>query len=333
VPLRFWYFCYPPNPEMLEYWNIVEDRLWKIRNCQNIDGVFRQLPLFQPPIDPALLVQATAAGVDLSSVLGDLDSGLPPYRFRSVHARASAFAGSLRSLGASLLSAIEKRDAEELSRIRSGQELEMLARIREVRVKQRDEASSAIASIEAAQDVAVQRQTHYLHLLQNNLTAEEQQQFDAGEKAQKSRSAAQGLQLAASITSALPQISVIPPSVSFGGLQLANVMNMISAGFTYAATEQDYKAGRAGLTGGFYRRAQDWSLQYDQAELEWKRLEQDLVAARIRLEIAERELDNHAKQVAHAEAINTYMRGKFSNLELYDWMSGQLATLYFQAVL
>jgi hypothetical protein len=55
-----------------------------------------------------------------------------------------------------------------------------------------------------------------------------------------------------------------------------------------------------------------------------------LVAARIRLEIAERELDNHAAQVTHAQAIDAYMRGKFSNLELYDWMSGQLATLYFQ---
>jgi hypothetical protein len=35
----------------------------------NIQGVVRQLPLFEPPIDPALLVQAAAAGIDLGSVL------------------------------------------------------------------------------------------------------------------------------------------------------------------------------------------------------------------------------------------------------------------------
>ncbi|PRQ05555.1 hypothetical protein [Enhygromyxa salina] len=263
-------------------------------------------------------------------MLGHLDSGLPPYRFRSVHARASAFAGSLRALGASLLSAIEKRDAEQLSRIRSSQELEMLARIREVRVKQRDEAASAIVSLGAAQAAAVQRNTHYFQLFQTNLTAEEQQQFDAGAKAHEQRSAAQGLQLAASISSALPQINVFPPSVSFGGLQLANVMNMISSGFSYAAAEQDYKAGRAGLNSSFYRRAQDWDLQCRQAEFEAERLAQDIVAATIRLEIAERELDNHAKQVEHAQAVDAYMRTKFSNRELYDWMSSQLATLYFQ---
>ncbi len=28
----------------------------------NIEGVVRQLPLFEPPIDPALLVKAAAAG-------------------------------------------------------------------------------------------------------------------------------------------------------------------------------------------------------------------------------------------------------------------------------
>ncbi|PRQ09356.1 hypothetical protein ENSA7_09450 [Enhygromyxa salina] len=54
------------------------------------------------------------------------------------------------------------------------------------------------------------------------------------------------------------------------------------------------------------------------------------MAATIRLEIAERELDNHAKQVEHAQAVDAYMRTKFSNRELYDWMSSQLATLYFQ---
>ncbi|WP_106395305.1 Tc toxin subunit A-related protein [Enhygromyxa salina] len=330
VVSHFWYFCYPPNPELLKYWDILADRLFKIRHCQNIDGVERQLPLFEPPIDPALLVRATAAGVDIQSVLAELDSGLPPYRFRSVHARAMAFANSLRSLGASLLSAIEKRDAEELSRIRAGQELEMLARVREVRVKQRDEARAAIESLEAARTVIDERQLHYFTLIQRELTPEETQQFDAGKKAQNKRNTAQGLQLGASIASAFPQTSVFPPNASFGGLQLANVMNMIAAGYTYAAGEQEYKANRAGLTASFHRRAQDWGLQYELAKLEYARADKDIVAANIRLAIAEREIENHKTQLDHAQAVDEYMRAKFSNVELYDWMSRQLANLYFQ---
>jgi hypothetical protein len=330
VVSHFWYFCYPPNPELLEYWDIIADRLFKIRHCQNIDGVERQLPLFEAPIDPGLLVRAAAAGVDLQSVLGDLDSGLPPYRFRSVHARAVSFASSLRSLGASLLSALEKRDAEALGRIRSEQELDMLARIREVRQKQVDETKAAIESLEVAREVALHRQTHYFNLARVPHSPEEQLQFSAGNKAQKKRSHAQGLQTAASVVSAFPQIGIVPPNSTFGGIQLANVMNAVAGGFTYAAAEQDYKASRAGLTASFKRRGEEWSLQLGQAEREVGRIDRDLAAAEIRLEIAKRELDNHDRQVEHAEEIDAYHRNKFSNRELYDWMSRHLAQLYFQ---
>jgi len=39
------------------------------------------LPLFEPPIDPMLLVKAAAAGVDLSTAIADLAAPAPLYRF------------------------------------------------------------------------------------------------------------------------------------------------------------------------------------------------------------------------------------------------------------
>ncbi len=51
------YFCVPRNDKLLSYWDTVADRLFKIRNSLNIQGIFRQLPLFEPPIDPAMLAQ------------------------------------------------------------------------------------------------------------------------------------------------------------------------------------------------------------------------------------------------------------------------------------
>ncbi len=56
-------FCLPINEKLLEYWAKIEDRLFKIHHSLNIEGIARQLPLFEPPIDPALLVRAAAAGV------------------------------------------------------------------------------------------------------------------------------------------------------------------------------------------------------------------------------------------------------------------------------
>src|SRR5262249_41710891 len=49
---RTLYFCVPRNEKLLGYWDTVADRLFKIRNCMNIQGVVRPLALFDPPIDP-----------------------------------------------------------------------------------------------------------------------------------------------------------------------------------------------------------------------------------------------------------------------------------------
>ncbi|MDO8996104.1 MAG: hypothetical protein Q7U77_05715, partial [Sediminibacterium sp.] len=75
------YFCIPDNPKLRAIRETIDDRLFKIRHCQNIQGVFRKLPLFEPPIDPTLLVQAAAQGLSIASVLNDLNSPMPNYRF------------------------------------------------------------------------------------------------------------------------------------------------------------------------------------------------------------------------------------------------------------
>ena len=54
---RSLYFCIPQNQTLLAYWDTVADRLFKIRNSENIEGMAQQLPLFDPPLDPGMLVQ------------------------------------------------------------------------------------------------------------------------------------------------------------------------------------------------------------------------------------------------------------------------------------
>ena len=40
------YFCIPPNENLLAMFDVVADRLLKIRSCRNIDGVQASLALF-----------------------------------------------------------------------------------------------------------------------------------------------------------------------------------------------------------------------------------------------------------------------------------------------
>ena len=98
APLPMLYFCIPHNEKLLAYWDTVADRLYKIRHCMNIDGVVRQLTIFEPPIDPAALVKAVAAGLDINAALADLNAPLPLYRFAVLLQRATRSAATSRLL-------------------------------------------------------------------------------------------------------------------------------------------------------------------------------------------------------------------------------------------
>ncbi|WP_163460395.1 hypothetical protein, partial [Escherichia coli] len=63
----------------------------------------------------------------IGSVLSDLSAPLPYYRFNVLLAKAMEMAAELRTLGSALLAALEKRDAEHLSNLRTAHEAELLS--------------------------------------------------------------------------------------------------------------------------------------------------------------------------------------------------------------
>jgi hypothetical protein len=114
----------------------------KIRHCQDINGVLRQLPLFEPPIEPGLLVQAAAQGLSLSSVLNDLNSPMPNYRFEYLLQKALELCTEVKALGNAFLSTKEKGDAEAMARLRAKHESSIQNLVMEVKKQQLDEANS-----------------------------------------------------------------------------------------------------------------------------------------------------------------------------------------------
>ena len=155
----------PQNDKLLGYWDTVADRLFKIRNCMNIEGVVRQLALFEPPIDPGLLVQAAAQGVDLNSVLSDLSAPLPYYRFGYIAQKAFEMVNEVRAMGGAMLGALEKKDAEELAVLRATHESNILNLMEAVKQSQVDEANGQIDALNKSRDIAVTRYTYYQTLL------------------------------------------------------------------------------------------------------------------------------------------------------------------------
>ena len=94
-PPQTLYFCVPANDKLLGYWDTVADRLFKIRHCMNIEGAVRQLPLFEPPIDPALLVRARGRARPGRRAQRP-DAPLPHYRFSVMLQKANELAAEVR---------------------------------------------------------------------------------------------------------------------------------------------------------------------------------------------------------------------------------------------
>lgn len=67
------------------------------------------------------------------------------------------------------------------------------------------------------------------------------------------------------------------------------------------------------------------------AKLEIERIEDQIQVAKIRQEIAEKELKIYEAEQKHAEEVKAFIRDRFTNLELYNWMVSQLSSLYFQS--
>lgn len=331
------HFCVPPNPKLEEFWDTLEDRLFKIRNCQNLQGQARQLALFQPPIDPALLVKAASQGLRLSSVLSDLATPLPPYRFTAMLQRAYAYTGSVRSLGQALLSAWEKEDGEALARLRNTHEVDVLEQAREVRKDQIAEARAQLAAVQASIDTVTGRQAYYELLLEEGWSPSETAQVGLIATSTLLSTASGALSGAQGFISLLPQVHTrifpIPPAVTIeaGGSQGAATLGAVIAGLGAAATASRGIADMVGMQAGFARRAQEWQQQLDQAGLELDQLEQQRTAAEIRLNLAETELANHDRQIANAQTVRTFMERKFTNRELHQWMRRELAGLYAQS--
>ncbi len=326
-------FCIPANDRIEEYWNTVADRLFKIRHCMNIEGVERTLALYQPPIDPAMLVKAAAAGVDIGAAISGMSAPLPHYRFNYMLQKAKEFAGEVRSLGGALLSALEKQDAEELSQLRSNHELGMQKRILEIKKERLKETQEAHASIEKGLFAAMDRRDYYQDLINEGNLFQEDLETALLMGANLYSTRAEVTNAVASTLFAFPQLGVVgfQPQVEVGGVNMGHLTQAMGNTYQAVGGLLNRTAGLLARDASNVRREMEWQFQVDQAKREIERIEKDQLASEIRMAIAEKEIADQEQQIANSEEADLFLRDKFTNAQLYGWMVSQLSALHYQA--
>lgn len=355
-------FCVPPNDTLLGYWDRVDDRLFKIRHCMNIDGIVRKLPLWEPRIDPALLVRAKAAGLEIDDVLALLNEQPPQHRFELLVEHARRFTATAQQLGSQLLSAIERKDESELTLLKAVHEDSILTLARSQRQNAVDEATAMRAHLTSVQASVQTRLDHFNRLISEatadvelGLNKEEADGLAHLQEAKDSQdSAGEEESKAHKVHAAGPQWS-LDGSASLGGGfafsiaagPVANVVASASVGYGSSNLEarhqrsafrhrdtgrkSEAEAGRATSRAGYARRLENWIHECDMAQAELDALEPQFLAADFRTERAEQELQLHDTQIEHSKEVFEFAKDRFSNLGLYTYLSTHLSRLHRSA--
>lgn len=331
------YFCIPANTQFLSYWNTIDDRLYKIRNSEDINGVHRVLALFAPSIDPGMLVRAVAGGMDISSVITMLNAPLPLYRFNVIIQKATELIEEVKALGSALLSALEKKDAEALALLRAGEEINLQKQILLIRQSQIDEATQSIEELNKSKAISQKKYDYY----------NGRDFMNGWEIAQAAISG--GAIISEIIATVLDATSVaghMVPTFTAGGAGIGGspLVTVAYGGFNVGASTGkagtlfrglagilNSTAGLIGNIGAYQRRMDDWNFQKDTASLELNQIDQQIVVANIQKDIATKESSVQQTRIQQAQEVNTFMNSKFTNKDLYAWMTGQISTLYFQS--
>jgi hypothetical protein len=358
------YFCLPKNPKLLGYWDMVADRLFKIRHCLNIEGVFRKLPLFEPSIDPGLLVKAAAQGLSISSVINDLNTPMPNYRFYYLLQKAFELCNELKSLGGSMLSAIEKKDNEAIVLLRARHEGTMNNMMMDIKKLQLEESQKSLDSLYQNRKAPEARMKYYLQLIGEDigkapgtdsdftdlpnsiekpidesglrLSKYEKEDVDKSTEAADLQIGIGVAEVLASIMHAIPLVAAdvkpfgLGAGASFGGSNLGQLTQAIARGMQTASSHLSFQSAHAAKKGGFQRALQERIMQANAAGYEIKQIDKQITAQQIRINITNQEISNQQKLIDNANEVEDFLKNKYTNEELYMWMRGSLKTLYRQ---
>jgi hypothetical protein len=261
------------------------------------------------------------------------------YRFTAILARAVQWVTMVKSTGAALMSAFERGDGEALSALRASQDRQITELGREVSQNQYRAADWDVQALDKQMESAVTKLEHYQKLIKDGLNFNEMG-FTFG------TTASMASRTSANVSEGVGQGMATTPDMWVGiagtmgtPLQFQQMPMGVKLGTGFAAaarilnTVADTSSSAAGLhsgLGGWDRREQEWHFQADLTVYEIQQIKRQRLAARRRLDISLRELNNTERRIEHSAETQAFLTNKFTKYELCLYLQQENAALYRQ---
>ena len=298
VPAPSFNFCVPANPVVTTLRLRAELELYKLRTCRNIAGLERQLEPFSAPTDTVSGLPTIGSGGQLNlPALAPLKP--TPYRYPVLIERARRLAGLAQQVESSMLASLEKGDAERYSRLKARQDVRMArggVRLQSLRLR---EARGGVELAELQQQRSQILVDRYSEWLDTGISLFEE------------------MALRLQVASAAFSFAAAGASTLVAAAVYSNLASGVSTTASTIATYASYE-----------RRRQGWELQRDLAEQDVRIGFQQVSLAHDRVRVVEQERVIAELSVDQAKEVVEFLSNKFTNVELYDWMSGVLEGVY-----
>ncbi len=337
ISKQTFYFNVPRNENLMAFWETVADRLYKIRNSLNIEGVKRTLALFAPPIDPGMLVKARAAGLSISDILADAGAALPHYRFKVIVAKALEIARDLRNMQETLLQALKDKDSEALAQLRMQHRIAAKKLSQSIFEIQMKELETEASSLEVEKEKKAKKQEHHKSNIEKLKTDFENGYAKTMQKVADLREKVESAKRIASAMYSIPDLDaggivnafggIDFHVASYGGRKLGEAALTMAESYLSKALEREAAALQQKAKGEEKKATEEETFEESVATNEIDQTEKAIVVNTIRQEQNEKEQELFEKELERDEEEYEFLCDKFTNKDLHEWLVKQMTKL------
>ena len=270
-------------------------------------------PYLPNPVWQSLLLQAQSSlakihnGLNIAGILAAPSTGdsttvfLPSqYRYQVLVDRAKNLVAIAQQVEVSFLAALEKRDAENYSQLQANNDIEVAASSITLADLKVADAGISVTEAQLQKDKADVQFNEYNNRINNGLNFYEDATLGALGTAAAFRTA----------NAFNPEDFLFFEGASNIAEAASAIAQLTQAKASYERTEED------------------WTLQRNLADVDRQIGDQQILNAQTQQSIAQQERQLAGLQLEHATAVLDFLANKFTNAELFDWMSGVLGRVY-----
>lgn len=329
------WFRLPVNTRLLDLWDQLDARLFNLRNNLTLDGRPMLLALYEAPANPLDLLRAQLAGSSSTLLrLGAL-SIIPPYRFTAMLPRTREAVDVLSRFGDQVRQCMESRDRAEQDALQQNHVMELSAFVEQLDTLAIEQGQSSLEILLASREPLQSQADTYNRWLTKDVS-------DFEQEAEGFFLAARAKNMLAAAANAVGYgLRIFPPTITFlPGL----VPVPLLCGWKWSAPPAA-AAYALQVPGSFLedsaearlrtdmrnRRRDEWAFLKDQAEKQLESLARQIEQQEISIRSAGLRRERSQKLREQAQVLYAFIQNRATNVALYQWLLGQMSSLYFQA--